>query len=52
MPQLAVDRPLDKCDLHDNFRMHPVHAESWQSFGFRKGRCGLLDGVETPPEIE
>ena len=52
MAKLAVHRPLDERDLHDDFRTHPVRADSWQPCGPRKRRLRQLDRIEPPSQIQ
>src|SRR4051812_17856274 len=52
VPQLAVYRPLDEADLHDQFRTYPVRTQARQPRRLREGRRRQLDRVEPRAQIE
>src|SRR5262245_4354029 len=52
MAQLAVHRPLDEADLHDDLRPHPVRAQPREALRARERRRGNLERVEPRTEIE
>ena len=51
MPQLAVNRPLNKSDLHDDVRPNPVSANARQAGSLGEGRSGDLDPIQTFPQL-
>jgi hypothetical protein len=52
MTQLAVDRPLDERDRHDDLGPHPVRADPGQTLRLREQRRRDLDRVEALPQID
>ena len=52
MAQLAVHRPLDERDLHDDLGPHPVRAQARQPDGLGERRLRDLERVQPRAQIE
>ena len=52
MAKLAVHRPLDEGDLHDDLGPHPVRAHARQADGFGERRLRDLERVQPRAEVE
>src|SRR5262245_54668714 len=52
MAELAVHRPFDEADLHDDLGPDPVRAQARQAGPFRERRRRELDRVEPGAQIE
>src|SRR2546429_4943413 len=52
MTKLAVNRPFDEGDLHDDLGLHPMRAQPRQPGPSREGRPGDLDRVEPRAQLQ
>jgi hypothetical protein len=52
MTQLAVSRPFNETDLHDDLGMHPMRAHSRQPDGFGKWRFSYFDRVKAGTQLQ
>src|SRR5206468_11272638 len=52
MAELAVHRPLDEGDLHDDLGAHPVRAHARQPDGLGERPVPDLDPIQPPPKVE
>src|SRR5882762_4530471 len=52
MAELAVHRPLDEGDVHDDLGAHPMRAEARQPFGPGEWRRRDFQVIKPRPEIE
>src|SRR5437763_13963104 len=51
MTKLAVNRPFDEGDLHDDLGLHPMRAQPRQPGPSREGRPGDLGRVEPRAQL-
>src|SRR4030095_3081603 len=52
MAKLAVDRPFNEGDLHDDLWTHPVSATAWQLESLRERRLRNLERIQPGAQVQ